>query len=94
MLKHRAQYYQYEWHLDISLQILPEKVSSGIHYFISKHYCYFEPFWYVMDGWAVLDLSSILFIKLELYCRRFAPLYNSKVLFHKISGNRILRSSN
>ena len=80
MLKHRSQYYQYEWHLETHL----EKVSSGIHYFISKHYCYFEPFGYVMVGWAVLDLSSILFIKLELHCRRFAPLCNSKILFHKI----------
>ena len=50
----------------ISSQILPEKGNSGIHYFISKHNCYFEPFKYVMGEWAVLDLSSILFIKSEL----------------------------
>ena len=32
-------------------------------------------------GWknAVLDLSSILFIKLELHCRRFAPLCDSEI---------------
>ena len=36
----------------ISSQILPEKGSSGIHYFISKHNCYFEPFEYVMGEWA------------------------------------------
>ena len=46
----------------ISLQVLPEKGSLGIHYFISKHDYYFEPLGYVMDGWAVLDLSSILFL--------------------------------
>ena len=75
-------------------QIPPEKGSLRIHYFISKHDCYFEPLGYVMGGWAVLDLSSILFIKSELHCRRFAPLCNSEILFHKISDNRILRSSN
>ena len=48
--KHRSQYYQYEWHLAISLEILPEKESLGIHYFISKHHCYFEPLGYVMGG--------------------------------------------
>ena len=47
----------------ISIQILPEKGSLGIHYFISRHDCYFEPLGYVIGGWAVLDLSSILFIK-------------------------------
>ena len=47
-----------------------------------------------MGGWEVLDLSSILFIKSELRCRRFAPLSNSEILIHKISDNRILRSSN
>ena len=78
----------------ISLQILPEKGSLGIHYFISKHYCYFEPLAYIMGGWVVLDLSSILFIKSELHCRCFASLCNSEILFHKISDNRILRSSN
>ena len=46
-----------------------------------------------MGGW-VLDLSSILFIKSELHCRFFAPLSNSEILFHKISDNQILRSSN
>ena len=60
----------------ISLQILPEKGSLGIHYFISKHNCYFEPLGYVIGGWAVLDPTLILFIKSELHCRRFAPLYN------------------
>ena len=78
----------------ISPQILPEKGSLGIHYFISKHNCYFEPLGYVMGIWAVLDLSSILFIKSEQHCRRFAPLCNSEILYHKISDNRILRSSN
>ena len=33
-------------------------------------------------GWknAVLDLSSILFIKSELHCRRFTPLCNSEII--------------
>ena len=33
-------------------------------------------------GWknAVIDLSSILFIKSELHSRRFAPLFNSEIL--------------
>ena len=36
-------------------------------------------------GWknAVLDLSSILFIKSELHCRRFAPLRNSEITWSK-----------
>ena len=58
MLKHRLQYYQYEWHLETHL----EKVSSGIHYFISKHYCYFEPFGYVMGGWVGSIRSFLDFI--------------------------------
>ena len=37
------------------------------------------------SGRAVLDLSLILFIKLELLCRCFTPLSNSKILFHKIA---------
>ena len=78
----------------ISLQILPEKISLGIHYFISKDDCYFEPLGYAMDGWAVLDLSSILLIKSEIHCWRFALLCNSEIVFHRISDNRILRSSN
>ena len=78
----------------ISPLILPEKGILGIHYFTSKHDCYVEPLGYVMGGWAVLDLSSILFIKLELHCGHFAPLWNSEILFHEISDNRILRSSN
>ena len=41
--------------------------------------------------WAGLDLPLILFIKLELYCGRFAPLHNSKILFHKIFFDLILR---
>ena len=36
-------------------------------------------------GRAVLDLSLILFIKSELFCRRFVLLSNSKILFHKIA---------
>ena len=78
----------------MSLQILPEKGSLGIHYFISKHDCYFEPLGYVIGRWTVLDLSSILFIKSEPNCRSFAPLCKSEILFHKISDNRVLRSSN
>ena len=74
-------------------QILQEKRSLGVHYFISKYDFYFELLGYVMGGW-VLDLSSILFIKSELHCRLFAPLSNSEILFHKISDNQILRSSN
>ena len=66
------------------------KTGLGIHYFVSKHDFYFEPLGYVMGGRAVLDLSSMLFIKSE----RFAPLCNSEILFHKTSNNRILRSSN
>ena len=77
----------------ISPQILPAKGGLGIHYFISKHDCYFEPLGYVMGVWAVLEIYY-LFIKSELYCRRFAPLCNSEIVFHKISDNRILRSSN
>ena len=36
-------------------------------------------------GWknAVLDLSSILFTKLELHCRHFAPLCNSEIYAEK-----------
>ena len=60
----------------ISLQILPEKGSLGIHYFISKHDCFFEPLVYVMGEWVVLGLFLILFIKSELHCRCFAPLCN------------------
>ena len=74
--------------------MLPEKGSLGIHYFISKHGCYFEPLRYVISGWAVLDLFSNLLIKSDLHCRQFASLCNSDILFHKISDNRILHSSN
>ena len=42
-------------------------------------------------GWAVLDLSPILFIKLKLYCARFVPLHKFKNLFHKISVDLVLR---
>ena len=45
----------------------------------------------VVGGWVVLDLTPILFIKLELYYRRFAPLHNLKILFQKISVDLILR---
>ena len=45
----------------------------------------------VAVGWAVLDLPTIVFIKLELCCGRFAPLHNSKISFHKISVDLILR---
>ena len=78
----------------ISLQMLPEKGSLGIHYFISKHGCYFEPLRYVISGWAVLDIFSNLLIKSDLHSRRFASLCNSDILFHKISDNPILHSSN
>ena len=71
----------------LSLRILPEKGSLGIHYFILKHDCFFELLGYVMGGWPVLDFSSILSIKPELLCRRFALLCNSEILFHKISDN-------
>ena len=82
ILKHRSHNYQDKMAPSYkSLQILPEKGSLGTHYFISKNDCYFEPLGYVKGGWAVLDLFSILFIKSELR------------LFHKISDNRILRSS-
>ena len=77
----------------ISLQILPDKGNLGIHFFLSKHDCYFEPLGYVMGRWAVLNFSSILFKELELHCGYFVPLCNFEVLFHKISNNRILRSS-
>ena len=42
-------------------------------------------------GWknAVLDLSSILFIKSELHRRRFAPLCNSEII--KENYNLLLR---
>ena len=78
----------------VSLQMLPEKGSLGIHYFISKHGCYFEPLRYVISGWAVLDIFSNLLIKSDLHSRRFASLCNSDILFHKISDNPILHSSN
>ena len=78
----------------ISLQIIPEKGSLGIHCFISKHDGYLEPLGYVMGGWAVLDHFSILFIKSELHSRRFVPLCKSEFLFRKISDNRILPSLN
>ena len=29
---------------------------------------------------TVLDLPPILLIKMELYCGRFAPLHNSKII--------------
>ena len=75
-------------------EILPEKGSLGTHFFILKYDCYFEPSGYVMGGWAVLELSSILFIKSELHCGRIASWCNSEILFHKISDNQILRSLN
>ena len=65
----------------ISLQILPGKESLGIHYFILKNDCYFEPLGYVMGGCVVLDLSSILFINPELHCTRFALLCNSEIIY-------------
>ena len=34
----------------IPLQIHPGKGSLGIHYFISKRDCYFQPLGYVMGG--------------------------------------------
>ena len=36
-----------------------------------------------MDGWAILDLPSILFIKSELHCRRFSLLSNREIFFIK-----------
>ena len=45
-------------------------------------------------GRTVLDLPSILFIKLEIHCGRFAPLRNSLILFHKISVDLRLSCSN
>ena len=36
-------------------------------------------------GWAVLDLTLIFSIKSKLLWKRFAPLSNSKTLFHKIA---------
>ena len=38
-----------------------------------------------VGGRAVLDCTPILFIKLELHCRRFASSCNQEILFHKIS---------
>ena len=67
----------------ILLQFLPDKGSLRIYYFILKHDCCFQPLGYLMDGKAVLDLSSALFIKSELHCRRFAPLWNSEFYFIK-----------
>ena len=67
----------------ISLQILPDKGRLGIHFFISKHDCYFERVGYIMGGWAALDLSSILFKVPEIHCGCFAPLYSSDVHFIK-----------
>ena len=75
---------------NISPQILLEKGSLGIHYFISKHDSYFEPLECVMGGWAALDLCSVLSIKSELHCRHFALLCNSEISFHKTSDNRML----
>ena len=42
-----------------------------------------------MGGWAVLDLSSILFIKSELHCRRFAPLQITLQITNYIAGDFI-----
>ena len=78
----------------IRLQILSDKGSLEIDYFTSKHDCYFELLGYIMCGCVVLNLSAILFIKSELLCRHFESLCNSEILFHKISDNRILHSSN
>ena len=38
-----------------------------------------------MGGWAVLDLTSILFIKSKLQCGRFALFCNFEILFYKTS---------
>ena len=51
-----------------------------------KKICLYQYYiFYGEGGRAVLDLSLILFIKSELLCRYFAPLSNSKILFHKIA---------
>ena len=47
-----------------------------------------------LQGMWWVGHSSSLFIKLGLHSGHFAPLRNSKTLFHKISDNWILRSSN
>ena len=76
----------------ISPQILPEKGSLEIHYFISKHDCYFEPLEYVMGGWAVLNQNYIAgtlrpyvilkfyFIKFQIieYCVLRTNLYQTE----------------
>ena len=38
-----------------------------------------------ISGSTLLDFIQILFTKLELHCEHFAPLCNTKILFHKIS---------
>ena len=45
----------------------------------------------IVGGWAVLDLPLTLFTKLKLYCGHFVPLHDSKILFHKISVDLMLR---
>ena len=47
-----------------------------------------------MGGWAVLVLTSILFIKSKLQWGRLAPFCNFEILFHKTSvrSNTVRRS--
>ena len=44
-----------------------------------------------VGGWAILVLSLYLLIKLELNWGSFAVLYNSKMLFHTIFFDVLLR---
>ena len=45
-----------------------------------------------MDGWAILDLSLILFIKPKLHCGRFTLLCNSEILLSQIIEFCVLRT--
>ena len=46
----------------------------------------------VVEGWAVLDLSPVLVMKLELNYGLFASLHNPEISFYKIFVDLILRS--
>ena len=66
--KHRSQYYQYEWHLAISLQIFPERGVLRIHYFISIHDCYFEPLGWVGSIRSFFDFIQKIRTILQAFC--------------------------
>ena len=83
ILKLRSQYYQDEWHLATTSNSPRErKFRNSLLYF--KIWLLLSTFRVCNGRWAVLDLSSILFIKSELHCTRFTPLCNSEILWNKL----------